>query len=161
MKRFPLLLLIALSSLIIIIILIVIFPSSSLVSETLPIPESLSPPPPPTSFSPLASRLNDTANSPEQDLEILHSLIQEFIEIVKEPNRPPLGLNEDVVKALTGQNRMQLATIPTNHPAISSNGQLTDRWGSPYFIHPRSADAFEVRSAGPDKTLFTTDDITR
>jgi hypothetical protein len=34
-----------------------------------------------------------------------------------------------------------------------------DRWDTPYFFHQMSASHMEVRSAGPDKMLWTSDDI--
>ena len=49
--------------------------------------------------------------------------------------------------------------ISVNHPSITSDGRLRDRWGTPYFIHPRGNDAFDIRSAGADRKLFTSDDV--
>jgi hypothetical protein len=54
---------------------------------------------------------------------------------------------------------MKLVVIPPNHPAITSDGRLRDRLGTPYFIHPRGNDAFDIRSAGADGKLFTSDDL--
>ena len=121
--------------------------------------------PGPTSFvvppggSPLAAELNAPASSAKRDVDVLHDLIGQFLVTVKEPHRPMLGSNEDIAKALTGHNRLHVDFIPAGHPALNDRGQLVDRWGSPYFFHPRAADAIDVRSAGPDRTLFTADDI--
>jgi hypothetical protein len=71
----------------------------------------------------------------------------------------PIGNDSDLASALTGRNPMHLAILPPNHPALTPDGHLRDRWGTPYFIHPRGHLAFEIRSAGPDRKLFTADDL--
>ena len=40
-------------------------------------------------------------------------------------------------------------------------GQLVDRWGTAYWFHPNSSYQMEIRSAGPDKNLFTADDVVK
>ena len=54
---------------------------------------------------------------------------------------------------------MKLVILPPDHPALGVDGRLRDRFGTPYFIHPRGHLAFEIRSAGPDRKMFTDDDI--
>ena len=39
------------------------------------------------------------------------------------------------------------------------DGELVDRWGTPYFFHSVSAEKMEIVSAGPDKELWTDDDV--
>jgi hypothetical protein len=73
---------------------------------------------------------------------------------------PPLGFNEEITRALTGRNPLELAFIPSTHPAINALGLLCDRWGTPFHFHPVAIDRTDVRSAGPDRKLFTQDDIT-
>ena len=109
---------------------------------------------------PLATQLNAPNNTVEQDVQVMQGLVNILLTTVKEPYRPPLGDNNDVTKAMTGQNRMHKVFISTNHPAVR-NGELVDRWGTPYFFHALSANALEIRSAGPDKKLFTDDDTMR
>ncbi len=71
---------------------------------------------------------------------------------------PPLGFNEEITRALTGRNPLELAFIPSTHPAINARGLLCDRWGTPFHFHPVANDRIDVRSAGADRKLFTTDD---
>jgi len=71
----------------------------------------------------------------------------------------PPGHNELVVSALIGENEKRTALIPENSPAIK-DGALVDQWGTPYWFHAISSKEMEVRSAGPDKELFTQDDLT-
>ncbi len=71
----------------------------------------------------------------------------------------PVGTNAEIVKALTGGNAKGATYLPPDQQRLNANGELIDRWGTPYFFHQNSATEMEVRSAGPDMTLFTSDDI--
>jgi hypothetical protein len=110
--------------------------------------------------SPQAHELNLPANTPKRDLAVLSGLLNEFTTCLKLRYLPPLGDNEDITAALTGRNRLQYVVIPPGHPALDGKGHLVDRWGTPYHFHARSAETFDLRSAGPDRVLFTGDDIT-
>lgn len=70
----------------------------------------------------------------------------------------PVDLNSEITATLTGQNQLRLALIPPDHPAINREGELTDRWGTPFFFHAESATRMTITSAGPDKKLHTPDD---
>lgn len=94
------------------------------------------------------------------DVAAIHQSLGNFLTLVKESYRPPLGDNTDIATALSGGNRLHEIYIPTNDPSFR-DGKLVDRWGTPYWFHPRAPDAIDVRSAGPDKTLFTPDDISQ
>jgi hypothetical protein len=106
----------------------------------------------------LADELNSPQSTPERDLEI----VREFLTIYNKAYRGgnPVGLNEDITAALTGTaNPAQPGRLfPANSPAIR-NGQMVDRWGTPLWFHPESGTKMEIRSAGPDKNLFTPDDV--
>lgn len=108
--------------------------------------------------SPLAVELNAVTGDVTHDVETLHALLQQYLRHLHRRQGLPIGNDSDLARALTGHNPMHLVVIPPNHPAITSDGHLRDRWGTPYFIHPRGNNAFEIRSAGPDRKLFTNDD---
>ena len=42
---------------------------------------------------------------------------------------------------------------------INSQGELIDPWGTPYFFHQLSGTEMEIHSAGPDKVMWTQDDL--
>ena len=69
--------------------------------------------------------------------------------------------NATFVNALTGRNPSRLAFLPRSHAAIDAQGQLLDRWGKPFFFHLLGRDALEIRSAGPDRELYTADDLVK
>ncbi len=71
----------------------------------------------------------------------------------------PIGGNAEITKALLGDNLKQVKLqIPTGS-TVNGEGEMCDRWGTPYFFHQISAKAMEVRSAGPDRTMWSNDDI--
>ena len=71
----------------------------------------------------------------------------------------PVGLNDEITAELSGRNSKGAASLSPDHPAISKEGELLDRWGTPYRFHALSAKLMEVRSAGPDRKHFTNDDL--
>jgi len=112
-----------------------------------------------TAGSPLATELNAPGSNPVHDIEILHGLLRQYFRHLHGRQGVPIGNDSDLVRALTGHNPMKLVVIPPDHPSITSDGRLRDRWGTPYFIHPRGNDAFDIRSAGADRKPFTSDDV--
>ena len=51
--------------------------------------------------------------------------------------------------------------LPDDNIALDSQGRLVDRWGTPLFFHALGNRRFDLRSAGPDKKLWTDDDVHR
>ena len=125
-------------------------------------------PPPPTpsptmdepapAYSPLADELNAAGFDTAHDLEVLRGLIGQLTTTLRLAELPPLGDNADLAAALTGRNLRRIVFIPADHPALG-DGLLLDRWSTPYHFHARAADAIDARSAGPDRVLFTADDL--
>lgn len=111
-----------------------------------------------TSGSPLAAELNAPRFDAQHDVETLHAMLRQYLRILHGRQGHPIGNDADLARVLTGHNPMKLVVLPTDHPALS-DGRLRDRWGTPYFIHPRGRLSFEIRSAGPDRRLFTADDV--
>jgi hypothetical protein len=114
----------------------------------------------PSERSPLADTLNAPASTLRADLSVVHEVITAF-----RTNYPrdgnPVGTNAEITAVLTGQNKLRLALIPPDHPAINrTTGELLDRWGTPFFFHAESGTRMSITSAGPDKKLHTPDDET-
>lgn len=96
----------------------------------------------------------------EDDLELVESLLVAYFRSAKEDaNRFPMGTNREITRVLAGHNPMRHGWIPSDHPAINDDGELVDRWNRPLHFHGLGSGVFEIRSAGPDTTLFTEDDI--
>ncbi len=71
----------------------------------------------------------------------------------------PVGTNAEIMKAVMGDNPKRARLGPPEGQNLNGNGELVDRWGTPYFFHQMSAASMEIHSAGPDKTFGTPDDI--
>jgi hypothetical protein len=72
----------------------------------------------------------------------------------------PVGTNPEITAALTGQNSKQISFInPESGLRVNDAGELVDSWDTPFFFHQLSRDVMEIRSAGPDKKMWTADDL--
>jgi hypothetical protein len=72
----------------------------------------------------------------------------------------PVGTNPEITAALNGQNPRQANFInPDAGMRINGNGELVDSWGTPYFFHQLSGTEMEIHSAGPDRKMWTADDL--
>lgn len=71
----------------------------------------------------------------------------------------PVGNNAEITKALMGANRTKTKFVVPGDSHVNANGELCDPWGTPYFFHALSATVMEIRTAGPDKRMWTADDI--
>lgn len=112
----------------------------------------------PPERSTLADGLNSPATDINADLRLVSGIIETFRSNFLQTGNP-VGTNADITTALTGRNRLRLSLIPADHPAINKDGELCDRWGTPFFFHAESATRMEVRSAGPDKKMWSADDV--
>lgn len=103
----------------------------------------------------------DPARAPEEDLTEMSHALDNFALLVKGNNPIPLGANEEIANALKGKNRVQMRFLPDTHPAFNPKGQLIDRWGIPLFFHANDRTRLDIRSAGPDRVMWTADDLHR
>ena len=70
----------------------------------------------------------------------------------------PVGTNAEITRALMGDNLKQMKLPVPPGSQLNAAGELCDRWGTPYFFHQMSKTEMEVRSAGPDRAMWTNDD---
>jgi hypothetical protein len=72
----------------------------------------------------------------------------------------PVGTNPEITSQLGGKNPKGVNFIrPETGMRVNGNGELVDPWGTPLFFHQLSGTDTEVRSAGPDKRMWTPDDL--
>lgn len=132
-----------------------------------PAPPTFKDPPPkvavpasaPAERSTLADELNAPGSDLQRDLRLVTEIVSTFRTNFLHVGNPT-GTNAEITAALTGRNPLRLALIPTDHPAINRDGELCDRWGTPFFFHAESATRMEIRSAGPDRKMWNDDDVT-
>jgi len=94
----------------------------------------------------------------KEDLEGIQFMFRDFRTRMGEN---PVGSNAEIMKAVMGGNPVNARLGPPTGQSLNDQGALVDRWGTPYFFHQLSKTSMETRSAGPDRRLWTTDDIVR
>lgn len=104
-----------------------------------------------------AAQLHQGDSDATEDLAILQDLVSYYRRI--HGANPEGGLNFEIVGNLAGNNERKLAVLPPDHASLNQEGELLDRWGTPYWFHPISRELMEIVSAGPDKNLWTEDDV--
>jgi len=106
----------------------------------------------------LADGLNAPASTIQADIRILAGILEQWTTNFPAQGNP-VGTNAEIIRALTGKNRLGLSLIPPDHPAINHEGELIDRWGTPFRFHQWSGTVMEITSAGPDRDFATADDV--
>lgn len=72
----------------------------------------------------------------------------------------PVGTNPEITRQLLGDNPRHINFIdPSAGMRVDASGELVDAWGTPYFFHQLSGSDMEIHSAGPDKIMWTADDL--
>jgi hypothetical protein len=95
------------------------------------------------------------AEALERDLTHVQLMFREYRDVLGEN---PVGNNAEIMRAILGDNRKQAKIGAPENQTMNAEGELCDRWGTPYFFHQISRDKMEVRSAGPDRQMWTADD---
>ena len=127
-------------------------------------PPVVAPPPAPSKFTEDLSAehlvgYGTAASDPQRDLEMVKDAVDAFVRSIKIPGALPTGSNRELVAALAGENAHRIRFIDPASPFINADGELLDRWQVPLFFHFVEADDVGVRSAGPDRVLWTADDV--
>lgn len=107
-------------------------------------PESLIPPP--------------AGRTPESEVQRIQGTVRKYRAAFGEN---PVGSNPEITRALAGKNPTGAKFLDPATTTLNDKAEMLDDWGTPYFFHPVSGSIMEIRSAGPDKKLFTADDIVK
>jgi hypothetical protein len=120
-------------------------------------------PPAPATTSPSAARVlpGSVSDIPtaavdiSEDLSAVDAAIRNFQAALGEN---PIGSNAEITGALLGNNLKQIKLEVPAGSTVNGEGEMCDRWGTPYFFHQVSKTEMEIRSAGPDRRMWTGDD---
>ena len=127
--------------------------ASSGVAIVNPAPHDL---PPPTPFL-LGSADTPPAMEPATVLSNMRIAIRQY---GSRFGGNPVGTNEEITRALNGDNPKQVKFISEESGLrINVRGELVDYWGTPFFFHQLSGTEMEIHSAGPDRLMWTADDL--
>jgi hypothetical protein len=113
----------------------------------------------PTAPERLLEGYADPTTPPIEDLRKLHRVLTGYFSVIKDASRNPIGGNADLAAALRGENPNRTVFVHPGHAVFSPDGLLRDRWDTPLVVHPEGWRRIELRSAGPDKTPYTEDDL--
>jgi hypothetical protein len=130
-------------------------PSNSTVLDPAPVVRETSPAASVPASGAKPSPPSEPPGNVTADLDEVQSALRDFR---SEMGGNPVGTNAEIVKALLGDNLKQVKLPVPIGSQINAQGELCDRWGTPYFFHQLSQDRMEVRSAGPDRKMWTADD---
>ena len=133
-------------------------PNKSVVSPSTP--ES----PSPSALLPEQARVTESAatvSPPQRVLDAIDNLEFTFRDFSNALGGNPVGTNAEITAALLGDNLKQIKLPIPEGSTRNVQGELCDPWGSPWFFHQLSGTKMEIRSAGPDRTLYTGDDFIR
>ncbi len=92
----------------------------------------------------------------QADLDEIQTTFRDF----RTANRlNPVGTNAEITHALLGDNPKQLKLPLPPGSSLNAAGEMIDRWNTPYFFHQLSGTEMEIHSAGPDRKMWTEDDL--
>lgn len=98
---------------------------------------------------------------PQDDLNALAHVFSNLTLLIKGDSPFRMGANEEFAAALRGKNQTKLRFMTDSHRAFNAQGQITDRWDTPLYFHAIAHDRIDMRSAGPDRQMWTADDLHR
>jgi hypothetical protein len=101
-------------------------------------------------------RVSDVIPEAAPDFDKISIMFRNFRTLTGEN---PTGTNAEIMAAILGGNPKGAKLGPPEGQELNADGELIDRWGSPYFFHQLGKDRMEIRSAGPDKRMWNEDDI--
>ncbi|MBL9133985.1 MAG: hypothetical protein JNG86_22425 [Verrucomicrobiaceae bacterium] len=102
-----------------------------------------------------------TSTRPEDDLHAMAHVFSNLRLLLKGDAPFRMGANEEFAAALLGKNAAKEVFLSAPHACLNEKGQIIDRWGTALFFHVRDAQRIDIRSAGPDRTMWTADDLHR
>jgi hypothetical protein len=115
-------------------------------------------PAPPAAGGVFPGSVNETPAPAEdiaEEISALDATLRNFRAALGEN---PVGSNAEITSALLGNNPKQIKfELPTGS-SLNADQEMCDRWGTPYFFHQISGTHMEIRSAGPDRKMWTGDD---
>jgi hypothetical protein len=110
--------------------------------------------------APITAASVDSDGSPVPPVTALENLRSALHQFAARFGGNPVGENAEITAALTGRNGRQQVFVSTEDGLrTDSQGRLIDPWGTPYFFHQLSRTETEIRSAGPDRRMWTSDDL--
>ena len=100
--------------------------------------------------------VSNTDAATEADIDRISLMFRDYRTITGEN---PVGTHAEIMQSIMGGNPKGAMLGPPEGLQLNENSELIDRWGTPYFFHQLTRDVMEIHSAGPDRILWTGDDV--
>jgi len=113
-------------------------------------------PPAPAALAPVPDTPESSSLPAATVLENMRMTLRQYLSAFGEN---PVGTNPEITSALQGDNPKHINFLKQDGNRTNANGELVDVWGTPYFFHQISGHEMEIRSAGPDRVMYTGDDL--
>jgi hypothetical protein len=97
----------------------------------------------------------------QQDLTDFSRVLSNYALLHKQSHPLPQGANEEIAAALLGKKAKTEPFLKPTDACFNAQGQLIDRWQTPLYFHAQDHSRMDIRSAGPDREMWTLDDIHR
>ena len=124
------------------------------------VPAAVPPPVPPSSaVPPAAASVPQPVPALQEIRDEIDNVQLAFRDYRTVLGENPIGSNAEITKALTGDNLKQVKIPIPEGSSRNADGEMCDRWGTPYFFHQLSGKQMEIHSAGPDRKMGTGDDV--
>ncbi len=134
-------------------------PAAEPIPKTPPKPRDLTHPLVPSTIPGVTAPVNSNIDAASSiDFDKISAMLRDYRTLFGEN---PVGTNAEIMTAIMGKNSKGAMLGPPEGQSLNEEQELLDRWGTPVFFHQLTADLMELRSAGPDRTLWTADDIVR
>lgn len=106
---------------------------------------------------PEADLIGTVAVSPQDEPRVIWQMFDAYRQAFR--SFPTGQSNAQFIFALQGTNPTRQPIFPLQHPRLDAEGNLLDAWGTPFHFHSISRNHLQIRSAGPDRELFTAEDL--
>lgn len=98
---------------------------------------------------------------PQEDLSMVAHALSNLLLLIKGDAPFMMGANEEFAAALRGKTAFGYGSCQISIPALMPLSQLVDCWRSPLFFHVINHSRLDIRNAGPDRQMWTEDDLHR
>lgn len=140
-------------------------PPEAVAPDPRPAPAPLPAPNPPSpqrqspAAPPLPASQRPALPEPEPARVAVEAIVLNLREYRDRFGENPVGTNAEIVREMDGGNAKGATLIGAGVKRLNKEGELVDEWGTPYFFHQESSEVMEVRSAGADRVMWTSDDV--
>ena len=116
-------------------------------------------PSPPLPGDEILEGYGEVSTTARDDLRLVRHAVDNFRLLNKHIDARFYSANEDIAELFLGKRGASHPFVSEGAAVLDETGRLIDRWQTPLHFHLQSEGVLDIRSAGPDRELFTEDDV--